>query len=256
MVDESTSSTAGRSGGSEVRIELVDREEDFEALFDCAGKAFGEQAKDAIWMAMNPGWDTPEGRLQGAKRMADRWRGAKESGNTLFLKAVLVDLEDGATSIAGVAIWVQASMIEGQGTLPPSDLKESLGVKALYPHDPEEQRYLCQAIGSLHKRRYEVLAEKAKADSPTKATMVLDMCVVDPSAQRRGIATKLVRWGLQEAEKRGNLEATTEASAMGRHVYARCGFKRDEEEIVYVVDEIFEHRDRPSNVFMRTGGPN
>ncbi len=61
-----------------------------------------------------------------------------------------------------------------------------------------------------------------------------------------------MEWGLEEARRRGNLEAVTEASVMGRRAYERLGF-RPQAEIVYEVDEEFRDRDRPSNLFMRTG---
>ena len=80
---------------------------------------------------------------------------------------------------------------------------------------------------------------------------------MSPAFQRRGIAGKLTKWGLKEAERRGGLEAVLEAvleaSAMGRPVYERLGFKVEGTEIPYNVDEEFAGRDMPASVFMRTG---
>lgn len=77
---------------------------------------------------------------------------------------------------------------------------------------------------------------------------------MDPEFQRRGIAGKLVAWGLEEAERRGGLECTTEASPMGRVVYGRLGFGAEGsgEDLVYVVDDEFKDRDKPEILFMRT----
>lgn len=46
---------------------------------------------------------------------------------------------------------------------------------------------------------------------------------VDPAAQRRGVGSRLVGWGLERAGREG-LPATLEASARGRRLYAKCGF--------------------------------
>lgn len=238
-----------------LRIDLITSPQDIPPAFDCTCKAFGDQVHDAIWMAMNPGWDTPTGKLACAQRLASRWSAAQTSlnndgnSNTLFLKATLPDpeAEDGRRKIVGFAIWVQASTVSGHGE-PPSPVD----VSALYPDNEPERRYLSQLDASLHSRRFEVIRSKASASPP--AVMVLDLCGVDPAFQGRGIAGELVRWGLDEAARRGGLEAITEASSMGRRVYGKLGFRPDEEEVVYVVDGEFEGRERPSNLFMRTRG--
>lgn len=241
---------------SDLRIELADSAEDIERGFHCACETFGRQTADGIWIAMNPGWDTPAGYERGVKGMTERWRGVANDldGNPTiaFVKATLPDPErDGARVTVGMAIWVQASVVEGRGLPPIEDFSLATDLNALYPDNPAEQKYLCQLDYSLHKRRIEVVKEKATSDSP--AVMVLDFCVVDPAYQRRGIASKLVQWGLDEAKRRGGLEAITEASSMGRHVYNRLGFQQEGPEIEYVVDEQFKDRKRPSNIFMRTG---
>ena len=239
---------------SGVRIEVVDKAEDLVQGFDCVSEAFGRQARDAIWQAMNPGWDTPEGRARGAARFQKRWAGATKDkdgrANTVFVKASLPDSErKGEPRVVGVAIWVQLSVVPGHGGVPTSDLRQELEER--YPGNTSEQRHLSQALDSLHARRVEVVKEKAAASPP--AVMVLDLCAVDPAFQRRGIAAKLVQWGLDEAKRRGGLEALTEASVMGRRVYVKLGFQQEGPEIQYHVDEEFKQRDMPSNIFMRTG---
>lgn len=255
MTAEDTISSQGppKQHGPDLQIELVTDAQDIVDGFDCICSTFGRQTHDGIWIAMNPGWDTPSGATQGAARMVDRWRAATRDrngdANTMFLKATL-PREEGGRAIVGMAIWLQASAVDGHGDRPAEDLREVMDLESLYPGNPDEQRYLCQLDHSLHRRRIEVVKEKA-THSPSSA-MVLDLCVVDPAFQGRGIAKELVRWGLKEAERRGGLEAITEASSMGRHVYGKLGFQQDGPEIEYVVDAKFADRDTPSNIFMRT----
>ncbi|PGG99377.1 hypothetical protein AJ80_09373 [Polytolypa hystricis UAMH7299] len=241
-----------------IRVEPINAAEDFVRFFDVTALAFGRQIKDGIWIAMNPGWDTPEGRDSGISRLVDRWSGTTKdrngNPNTIFLKATVPRQDkSGEEDIAGVAIWVQASMIEGYGDAPTTDLGKVMDLNALYPESLAEQKYLRQLDFSLHQRRIEVVNEIASSSS--SAAMVLDLCVVDPAFQRLGIATKLVEWGLLEAKRLGGLEAILEASSMGRHLYEKLGFEQDGGEFQYHVDEEFQNRDRPSNIFMRTGRP-
>ncbi|ORY71474.1 uncharacterized protein BCR38DRAFT_416921 [Pseudomassariella vexata] len=241
----------------DVRIELIDNEDDIITSFDCACEAFGHQINDGIWSAIYPGWDTPEGRACGAARRVKTWRGITTNNqgqlNALFLKATVPDPQQPGGEgrvIAGLANWGQYSVVDGYGDAPSDDLGKGTDLETLYPGNEREQRYAYQVYRSLMKQRMEVVKEKATADPP--AIFALDLCAVDPAFQRRGIAGKLVQWGLDEAKRRG-LEATTEASVMGRHVYARLGFKPQLPEIQYEVDEEFLERERPSNLFMRTG---
>ncbi|TQN65749.1 hypothetical protein CSHISOI_09660 [Colletotrichum shisoi] len=242
---------------SEVRIEVITQPEDFTQVNEVVCNAFGRQVRDGVFISMNPGWDTPEGQAFHASRMADRFGSVTENSkgerNTVFLKATVPDPErPGQRRIAGMAIWAQQSAVEGHGDAPPKDLIKDLDLESIFPGNEAEQRYAAACIGSLHKRREEVIREKAASDEP--AVFVLDMCAVDPAFQGKGIAKKLVQWGLDEAKRRGGLELLLEASSMGRHVYSKLGFKQEGPEIEYEVEEQFAHRDRPSNIFMRTGG--
>ncbi|KAH7019297.1 acetyltransferase [Ilyonectria destructans] len=242
------------SNTSDLRVEIITNAEDIISSFDCTCKTFGSQTQDAIWIVMNPGWDTPEGKAKGAQRMVDRWIGVKKDNkgelNVMHVMATLPDPErEGERILVGVAIWVHASAVEGQGDVPVEDTRADL--EALYPGNEAEQRYGCQLLESLHRRRFEVIREKATASPPT--VMVLDLCVVDPAFQGKGIARKLVQWGLDEAQRRGGIEAILEGSSMGRHLYAKMGFKA-EGDVEYIVDAEFADRNRPANLFMRTQG--
>ncbi|KAH8886445.1 acetyltransferase [Thozetella sp. PMI_491] len=248
----------GTATKGDVQVAVVDSAEDFNALFACAAAAFGHQIHDRIWTGMNPGWDTPEGLARGASRMEGRWRKTTRNSqgdpNVVFLKATVPDPEDASRRcVAGIAIWAQMSAVEGHGKAPDSDAALLQLIRGLHPDDEPEQRFLYQGMQSLLRRRKEVIQEKATADLP--ATLHLDLCAVDPAFQRRGIALKLVQWGLDEAKRRGGLEATTEASSMGRHVYTRLGFhpEGDGTDIVYEVDSEFADLPLPPNLFLRTG---
>lgn len=243
---------------TDLRIDPITDKADFPAAFACTVSTFGHQTHDGVWIAFNPSWDTPSGQEAGAQRMADRWSSATRDRNgdlnTVFLKATVPDPENpGQRVIAGMAIWVQASMVDGYGDRPVENIAQAMDLNTLYPEQQAEHRYLIQCDRALHKRRIQVIKEKANASPP--AVMVLDLCAVDPKFQRRGIAGRLTQWGLDEAQRRGGLEAITEASSMGRHVYLKRGFKPEngDEEIEYDVDEEFKGREWPSNLFLRTG---
>ncbi len=105
-------------------------------------------------------------------------------------------------------------MVDGYGDAPTNDIDKVMDVKALYPGNATEQEYLRQLLRSFHARRVEIANEIASSSSP--ALMILDLCAVDPTFQRLGVATKLVQWGLDEAKRRGGMEATLEASSMGK----------------------------------------
>lgn len=265
---------------SKPRVEPVQTEDDVTRCHHCAVEAFGRQTGDGIWCAFNPGWATPEGEARGARRLVARWRASQADGpgardaqgrpHTIILKAVLPppaarqEEEEGRPeTVAGVAIWTQASFVAGHGVAPAEDLGAAVDLDALYPGNLAEQRYLRQVDAALHRRRVEVVREKAAAacvngteqGPAATAAFVLDLCAVDPAYQRRGVGRALVQWGLDEAQRRGGLECITEASSMGRKVYLQMGFRQEGREMEYPVDDEFKDRKLPSNVFLRTGPP-
>ncbi|EKJ70817.1 hypothetical protein NXS19_005029 [Fusarium pseudograminearum] len=233
----------------DIRIEPITNPADFEGCFRAQANAFGQQVNDAVWIAFNPGWDTPEGEKACVQRLVDRFNSVTQNRdgkpNIVYIKATVNG------TIAGMAIWHQFSVVEGWGD-EPGDITKGSFLEDLYPGNKTEQRFLAQADKSLFGRRGEIIREKATASPP--AVFVMDVCAVDPKFQRRGLATKLVQWGLDEAVKRGNLECVTEGSSMGRLVYLQQGFKPDGEETVYEMDEEFKDREMPSNLVLRTGG--
>lgn len=241
---------------SDVHVEPVTKADDLARCFEIAAAAFGTQTSDDNWMAFNPGWDTPEGKMEGALRMKSRWSTATvdKTGNlnTVILKATVSDPDKGEVT-AGMAIWLQGSMLPGHGDAPEPDLAKAMDLNSLYPGNASAHKYLCQIDKSLTRQRVESIKEAASQSPP--AVLILDLCAVDPVFQRRGIASKLVQWGLDEAVRRGGLEAVTEASTAGRTLYSRLGFKQDGPETEYHFDGDFKDRVHPYNIFMRTGRP-
>lgn len=240
----------------QIRVELIQNAQDFKQGFEVISKAFGGQTGDELWTGFNPGWDTPEGQKAGSNRLETQFLNITHdkngNPNTLFLKATVPDRHQKDTPlIVGLAIWKQLSVVEGYGDAPQTESSRHEDVQGLYPDNEPEGRFLFQALGSLHKLRNEIVREKASATPP--AVFQLDLCVTDPAYQRRGIASKLVEFGLDEAKRRGGIECVTQASSMGRGVYLKAGFIAADQDIVYELDSEFAHRNTPPNVFMRTG---
>ena len=189
---------------SMILVEVITNPEDLAQGFkNCAVETFIRQIHDGMFTAGHPGWDTPDGLQKCTDRYVDRWRKATRNKdgdlNTIFLKATIL----GNNEVAGFAIWVQQSMIEGHGDRPVEDLSKAMDLDALYPGNKNEQRYMCQMDAALHQRRIQVVKEKANSSPPSAFS--LDMCCVNPAFQKRGIAGKLVQWGLDEAKRRGGL---------------------------------------------------
>lgn len=243
----------------DIRVEPITDPADFTQAFDVIAAAFGVQIEDAIWRAMNPGWDTPEGRQRGIEKQIRGWRsfGTLRDGqpSSIYAKATVADAAAGHADgrrIVGVALWDQWSPVEGWGNAPHAGLPPG-GAARLHPDDEREQRFVDQVARGLYRRRHEVALAKADAEPP--AVFVLDLCVTDPPYQRRGVAEALVRFGLAEARRRGGLECVTEASVMGRGLYKRLGFRAegDGRDIEWGLDDEFKDRRLPPNVFLRTG---
>ncbi|RAR00995.1 gnat family protein [Stemphylium lycopersici] len=241
------------SNTNDVIVSPFETEQDVKQGQYCLSEAFGRQAKDAVWILMNPGWDTEEGQAKHAQGMLKRWQSVTTNKhgqpNALYLKATLPDPEQpDKRRVVGMAIWKQLSFVEGYGDAFSSDMSA-----ALTEFDEQNRRFATQMFNSLWKRRIAYMKEVKESGRNPPAIFVLDICAVDPAYQRRGIAGKLVEAGLAEAKKRGDLECTTEGSSMGRAVYQRLGFKDEGTgDIPYEVDDEFKTWDKPPNVFLRT----
>lgn len=241
----------------DTQVAVITDSADISAVLDVTFECFGKQVPDAILDALNPEWNTPDGHQRALARWTKRFEApptyTKDGDPTkLYLKATATD-SSGNRRIAGYAVWLQLSSTEGYGDPPMLNPREVMNLTELYPNDPDEAEYLCIMLDNLSKQKHALLEEQSNAAIP--AIMALDLCVVHPDFQRRGIATKLVQWGLDEAERRGGLVSCMEASTMGRTVYAKLGFKQEGPEIDYKVNGAkFAKNGMPSNIFMRTQG--
>lgn len=238
---------------NDVVISLFETGIDFKQAQHCLSEAFGRQAKDYLWMMMSPGWDTEEGQAKHAQGLMESWQSitTNKDGqpNAIYLKATLPDPDQaGERRMVGMAIWRQLSFVEGYGDSFSSDMSASLT-----DFDDTKRRFATQMFNSLWKRRIAYLHEVKESGRSPPAIFALDVCAVDPVYQRRGIASKLVEAGLAEAKKRGDLECTTEGSAMGRAMYQRLGFKDEGTgDIQYEMDEDFNIWEKPTHIFLRT----
>lgn len=238
----------------DVIVTTMETEKDFIQANQCVSEAFGRQARDTVWQAMNPGWETEEGQQLNAQSLIMRWKATTTNKhgkpNTVFLKATVPDPEKhGERRVVGFAIWAQHSNVEGYGDKFTGDMNE-----ALARLNETDRRFADQMFRSMWKRRIEYIKEVSESGRNPPAIFVLDICAVHPDFQRRGIAGRLVQYGLDEAKQRGNLECTTEGSSMGRGVYRKLGFKDEGVgDMIYEVDEEFQSRDKPANIFLRTG---
>jgi aminocarboxymuconate-semialdehyde decarboxylase len=240
----------------DIIIAPFETEQDVIQANQAVSEAFGRQTNDAVWQALNPGWDTEAGQLANAQRMIKNWKSVTTNKdgkpNTIFLKASVPDPEkQGERKVVGMAIWAQLSNVEGYGDKFTGDMSQALaGV------NDADKRFAEQMFRSLWQRRIAYMEEVSELGRNPPAIFTLDLCAVHPEYQRRGIAGKLVEFGLEEAKQRGNLECTTEGSAMGRAVYRKLGFKDEGVgDIEWDVEEEFKARDKPPNVFLRTGVP-
>lgn len=234
----------------EVRIELIKDENEMKDYFLCQYETFGMQTKDGFWASMNPNFETEEGRersIEGVKKRFQKSSAHNGVGHSWFLKAIVKDLETGKETIGGIATWTE--MMQSRNPVP-TEFDQTI-LKKMYPENEKEQRFAQQMFQSFVKRRGELVKEAGKEG---RSVMVLDICVVRPNFQRRGLASLLVKWGLRKAEELGqdgqSIECITEASSMGKPVYLKLGFQ-PEMELEFKVDEEFKDRQRPPNTILR-----
>ncbi len=241
-----------------LQIQVAKTADEAAEAFGPMCEAFGLQTQDTIFIGTCPGWDTPLGRQKGAERLGARFTKATTNlagkPNTVFLLATVADPASGARVVAGMAVWEQCSSVPSHGDFPTEDEGADMGIADIYPDDVVQQKYWTAIMSAMHKQRWEVARSKAGTESPP-AIMALDICAVDPRFQGHGIGKKLVEWGLEEAKARGDLEAVTEASVMGRRVYLKLGFEQEGGDIEYNVDASLSSLPLPSNVFLRTRKP-
>jgi GNAT superfamily N-acetyltransferase len=216
---------------------VVQREDELEDCFDCMSRAFG-RAKPLL-NALYPLHDTPGGRAKGVERLKANWRAHEEDDTCFFVKASL----DGR--VAGFAIWV---LIDANGrNLPDQIVDKELELDAIYDNDEEDAKEWLRQV-------WHAYVQPRRAACKDKSVMALELCVVHPDFQRRGIGQMLTAWGVQRAKSNGAHMAVVEASRPGVGCYARCGFVHSEPILFDDVDHhlVRQVRPLPDLMFMQT----
>lgn len=145
----------------------------------------------------------------------------KTDRNTIFVKAV-----DPATGeIMGMINW---NFFEN-GTFP-----ESTETSAHYFDTPEDKQYHDKMVLKFLSWRNAALQRTGGNLSG------INLLVIDPVYQRKGVGDALIKWGLEKADKLGH-EAVVESSRFGKGLYLKNGFIFQEDAKV----EVPEFPDRP-----------
>ncbi|MCJ1416060.1 hypothetical protein MMC32_002395 [Xylographa parallela] len=171
---------------------------DMPRVFAIISDAFGEHHPHIS--VLFPNHTTTTGRAQGAERLLQM---KQNDPHARFLKVT-----DTATGeIVGQAIWLIYN-----------DHEEELELSGDYWQNEEDRHYAAE----LH-RGY--LAPRRNVIRRAKGPVVcLDILTVDPKRQFGGAGSKLVRWGVEQADQMG-AKMVVEASIFGRHLYEQNGFR-------------------------------
>ncbi|KAL8364965.1 hypothetical protein RB595_003990 [Gaeumannomyces hyphopodioides] len=213
--------------------------EDMDRCFEVLSLAFGHDHPyvDALF----PAHDTPQGRADGAQWLSSSLRDRAGLGRAARL-CKAVDTDTGA--IVGFAKWdVYDGFAPDVG---PGSLKGDQW------RDKDAKEYADYIWWEFTRRRWAALKESgghlvcecrpyACTSTPRgpllpliadrwRAT-ALDIMSVDPAYQRRGVGAKLMKYGVDEADRLG-VEAVVEASRMGRYLYETFGFEIREDILI------------------------
>ena len=130
--------------------------------------------------------------------------------NAVFIKAV----DSGTGDVAGYAKWYfYPSAPERPKHVEASWLNDST------PEGKLEKDFAQKTWDEFYRRRVEEM------DCPHA---LLDLCFTTPEYERKGVASLLVGYGLEKADREG-WACFTEASPRGKRVYERLGFVSREE---------------------------
>jgi len=216
---------------NKVTVALLSDEE-IPASFQLVSKSFSHDAPfiDNLF----PGHDTPSGQVQGSKRFA-LWK--QSSKTSTFLKAVKQADQEGENQIIGFAVWTYLK--EAQ----PRKLEEVENVEEVWP-DKANREFMARLWSEFMQPRSQVIR-----DLHGQGVYVLELLAVHPEYQRYGAGTALVKWGTKAADELG-VKAIVEGTQVGRHLYEKCGFHVEIEEMRFDVGEEFAGRRKPKLTFL------
>lgn len=199
--------------------------EDAAELFAICSIAFG--SNDPAWKAYYPQHWASKGRKAGAERFLSAMQ---EDTHAVYHKAI--DFTSGA--IVGFSIWTvyNARPLQHPPDLPSPD----------YWPNALEAEYGHAIMLDLMQKRHDHI--KSVANN----VVHLNTLAILPAYQRRGIATKLMSWGVQMADQLG-FPCFVEATPSGRPLYERHGFVL-QEEVTPVMPDKFAEREPCRYAFM------
>jgi len=171
---------------------------DMPRVFAIISDAFGEDHPHIS--VIFPNHKTINGRAQGAERLLQM---KQNDPHSRFMKVT-----DTATGqIVGQATWLIYN-----------DHAEEVELCGDYWQNEEDRQYAAQLYrGYLAPRRDVIRSAKGPV-------VCLDILTVDPACQFGGAGSKLVKWGVEQADQMG-AEMVVEASVFGRHLYEQNGFR-------------------------------
>lgn len=147
-----------------------------------------------------------------------------QNPNIRFFKVIDTDIPASSTSSDAESEYVDHSNIVGisKWEIHPNarsekDLKsaDAAAERAGYPPGMAEP-FAQQFFGSMRRQKRSNLGGRAYIN--------LHILAVLPEHRRRGVGEMLLRWGVEEGERRG-LGIYLESSPMGKGLYERCGFR-------------------------------
>ncbi|MCJ1414144.1 hypothetical protein MMC32_000469 [Xylographa parallela] len=177
--------------------------------------------------ALMPHHDTPAGHAQAAASFA---KTMQTNPTSHFLKAV----DDSTGAIYGWAEW----LILETGLHPKAEAAE----EDRHEESAEEREWTAVLWAPL-----EVVRTRGIEQAGGKL-LLLNLLCVDPTYQRGGAGTALMRWGTRIADERG-VEAILESTVAARHLYEQNGF-RVVEKMEWDFPEKFSGRAKPELFFM------
>ncbi|KAK6393200.1 hypothetical protein LTR81_026495 [Elasticomyces elasticus] len=167
-------------------VEVLEADDgDMERLFEICSLAFN--TNEPLWEIFWPKYLLDSGRKQGAERMRETRR---TDPSTKYMKAV-----DEAGTIMGMAKW---NIHDSKAA------KTDVPKVANYWDQGEDLEYSTVISEIFSVKRNEAIRRTGGN------VVILDICVVDPAYQRKGVGHALVNWGTAKADELG-IEATVES---------------------------------------------
>lgn len=194
-------------------------EVDMERAFEIASLAFGRA--QPFWNVTYPNHWTPAGRQSGARNFQETKR---SDPFAKYVKAI----DNASGRMVGFAKWcILVNTVPDFSKISKYNQESDADERKAY------QQYLTTQF----------FAERRDAITMSNGNIVcVDLLAVDPSYQRRGVASALIAWGAQRADDLG-FDSVVESSAAGQGVYERHGFFLVKKVQIHVPPKWASHRE-------------